>query len=55
MAGKPTVPTRADRRRERDRREMRATAFALLHVAGYCLLIAAALYLCGFAAFLVFA
>ncbi len=55
MPFKTQAPTRADRRRERERRELCATALALLHVVGYCLLVAVTLYLCGFMAFLVVA
>lgn len=44
---------REDRRQERDRRRLRATALTFLRVVGYAALITVAFYICGFMIFLV--
>lgn len=44
---------REERRRERDRRRARSTAFTLLRVLAYAALISLAFYICGFMVFMV--
>ena len=54
-AGSLVDAGRGARRRERERRELRAMGLTIVQVLGYAVLIAAGLFVCGFVAFLLFA